>query len=321
MSVICAQVKKDCVSIRNKDGSEEKVQKGLRLATISEIYANFKAEFPSLKIGFSTFALLRSKWYMSVDVAGSHNVCMHLPSKCKTFLNTVNISLNYNDVLKLCVFSTENSDCMLHHCDLCPEQTVAYNILKEQLLLNYIFGDLVKYKQWVSTDRSNLEQHMGDLDYFLDKLTSMFFELIKHHFIAKKQSEFLRVKNASLKFDEAVLILNFAENYSFVCVRLYPKLSLEQCSGSNPSLCFILFKSRDKKASSVSFSCICDHMTRNTITVHAFLKTLINDHIKTRYPFLKSKSYFSDCYPAQYKKYKNFTNLLMRKKYFGMKAV
>ena len=211
--------KKDCVSIRNKDGSKEKVQKGLRLATISEIYANFKAEFPSLKIGFSTFALLRSKWYMSVDVAGSHNVCMHLPSKCKTFLNTVNISLNYKGVLKLCVFSTENSDCMLHHCDLCPEQTVACNILKEQLLLNYIFGDLVKYKQWVSTDRSNLEEHVGDLDYFLDKLTSMFFELTKHHFIAKKQSEFLRVKKASLKFDEAVLILNFAENYSFVCVR------------------------------------------------------------------------------------------------------
>ena len=43
-------------------------------------------------------------------------------------------------------------------------------------------------------------------------------------------------------------------------------------------------------------------MTRNTITVHAFLKTFINDHIKTRYPFFKSKSYFSDCSPAQYKK-------------------
>ena len=44
----------------------------------------------------------------------------------------------------------------------------------------------------------------------------MFFELTDYHFTAKKQSKFLRVKKASLKFDEAVLILKFAENYSFV---------------------------------------------------------------------------------------------------------
>ena len=61
------------------------VQKGLLLVNISEIYANFEAEFPSLKIGFSTFALLCPKWCMPVGVAGSHNVCMQLPSKCKTY--------------------------------------------------------------------------------------------------------------------------------------------------------------------------------------------------------------------------------------------
>ena len=56
-------------------------------------------------------------------------------------------------------------------------------------------------------------------------------------------------------------------------------------------------------------------MTHNTITVYAFLKTLINDHIKTRYPFLKSVSYISDGFPAQYKTIRTlFTNLLMHKK-------
>ena len=61
-------------------------------------------------------------------------------------------------------------------------------------------------------------------------------------------------------------------------------------------------------------------MTHNTITVYAFLKTHIIDHMKTRYPFLKSISYFSDGSPPQYKNYKNFTNLLMHKKDFRMKA-
>ena len=38
-----------------------------------------------------------------------------------------------------------------------------------------MIDDLVKYKQWVCTDRSNLEQHEDDFDDFFHKLTSMFF--------------------------------------------------------------------------------------------------------------------------------------------------
>ena len=114
-------VKKDCVSIRNKDGSKEKVQKRLLLGNIFEINR------------FSTFALLQPKRCMPVDVAGSYNVCVcAYHQNVKLMLNTVNTSLNYNDVLKLCVCSTENSDCMLHHCDLRPGQTVVCNFLKEQ---------------------------------------------------------------------------------------------------------------------------------------------------------------------------------------------
>ena len=120
--------KEDCVSIRNKDGSKEKVQKRLLLANISEIYANFKAEFPSLNIGFSTFALLLPKWCMPVVFTRSQNVCVcTYHQNVKLMPTTVNTSLNYKDGLKLCVCSTENSECMLHHFDLCPEQTVVRN--------------------------------------------------------------------------------------------------------------------------------------------------------------------------------------------------
>ena len=56
---------------------------------------------------------------------------------------------------------------------------------------------------------------------FLTNLLQCFFRL--QNIIAKKESEFLRVKK-SLKFDEAVLILDFAENYSFIvqdCAQSY----------------------------------------------------------------------------------------------------
>ena len=120
--------KKDCVSINNENVSKEKFQKRLLLSNIFEIYAYFKAEFPSLKIGFSTFALLQPKWCMLAVVARSHNVCVcTYHQNVKLMLNTVITSLNYKDILKICVCSTENADCILHHCDLCPEQKVVCN--------------------------------------------------------------------------------------------------------------------------------------------------------------------------------------------------
>ena len=81
-------------------------------------------------------------------------------------------------------------------------------------------------------------------------------------------------------------------------------------------------------------SCIGNYMTYDTITVYnnwnyyaitiitinAFLKSLINDHPKTRNLFNKSIIYFSDGSTVQYKNYKNFTNLLMHGKDFGMEA-
>ena len=98
-----------------------------------------------------------------------HTMCVcNYHQNVKLMLNTANTSLSYKDVLKLCVCSTGNSDCMLHHYDLCPEQTVVCSFLKEQLLLNYMISDLITYKQWVSTDWSSLEEHDDGFDDFLD---------------------------------------------------------------------------------------------------------------------------------------------------------
>ena len=313
--------KKDSITVRMADGSKEKVQKRLLLANIAETYANFKSEFPTLKIGFSTFALLRPKWCMTVGVAGSHNVCVcTYHQNVKLMLHAVNPSLNYKDVLKLCVCSTENADCMLHHCDECPEQTVIQNFLKEQLLLNYMIDDSIKYKQWVSTDRSNLEDHEDDFDDFLEKLSSKFFELTEHHFISKKQSEFLRIKKSNLNFDEAVLILDFAENYSFIVQDCAQGFHWNNVQATIHPFVLYYLNSETKELNNASFSCISDHMTHNAVTVYAFLKALINEQIKTRYPFIKSISYFTDGSPAQYKNFKNFTNLIMHEQDFGIKA-
>ena len=86
----------------------------------------------------------------------------------------------------------------------------------------------------------------------------------------------------------SMTFLDFAENYSFVvqdCAQSYHWNNAQ--ATSHPFVSYYL-NPETKEISSASFSSISDHMTHNTITVYAFLKTLINDHIKTRYPFLKA---------------------------------
>ena len=97
---------------------------------------------------------------------------------------------------------------MLHHCDSCPDESLAREFLMEQLQNNnYSPSDSIKYKQWVSTDRSQLEDNEEDFDDFLTKLLSMLFQLREHHFIAKSQSNFSKKQKGTLNQDNCVLVL------------------------------------------------------------------------------------------------------------------
>ena len=61
-----------------------------------------------------------------------------------------------------------------------------------------------------------MEDNQEDLDDFLAKLLSMLFQLAEQHFIAKSQSNFFKKQRDTLNRDECILVLDFAENYSFV---------------------------------------------------------------------------------------------------------
>ena len=110
-----------------------------------------------------------------------------------------------------------NQNCILHHCDSCPDESVVRDFLMKQLQNNnYSPSDSIKYKQQVSTDRSQLEDNEEDFDDFLAKHLSMLFQVTEHHFIAKSQSNFMKKHKDTLNQDECILVLDFAENYSSV---------------------------------------------------------------------------------------------------------
>ena len=110
--------KKDYGSVELEDGRKEKVQKRLLLSNLKEIYQHFVTEDPAVKVGFSAFAMLSSKWCVPVRSSGTHNVCVCMyHQNVKLMLSCIDRSLDYKEVLKFCVCDVNNENCRLHHSD------------------------------------------------------------------------------------------------------------------------------------------------------------------------------------------------------------
>jgi len=56
---------------------------------------------------------------------------------------------------------------MLHHCDDCLNISVAQQFIKDQLLIMYTSDCSIKYKQWISTDRSQLADKEEEFEDFV----------------------------------------------------------------------------------------------------------------------------------------------------------
>ena len=68
-----------------------------------------------------------------------------------------------------------------------------------------------------------------------------------------------------------------------------------------------------------SYVCISDHKTHNTIMVNS-LDHFDEHYISNRFLFLHKVFYFNDGSAAQYKNFKNLTNLIFHHKNFHMQA-
>ena len=95
---------KDCVSVKLEDGRKEKVQKRLLLSNLREIYQHFVTENPAVKVVFSTFAILQTRWCVPVGSSGTHNECACMyHQNVKLMLSCIDGSLDSKEVLKACV--------------------------------------------------------------------------------------------------------------------------------------------------------------------------------------------------------------------------
>ena len=67
--------------------------------------------------------------------------------------------------------------------------------------------------QWISTDWTIMSKLPSTIEEYINLLNDKVFEWFEHNFISKAQSDFLEHRKETVSQDEAVTLLDFAENY------------------------------------------------------------------------------------------------------------
>ena len=265
--------KKDCVTVW--EGTEKTVkQKRLLLGNLNELYECFKEKHPGAKVGISKFVELRPKWCVTVGSKGSHAVCVcEIHQNVKLMIANI-LKETYSDLLKKMVCDITSYDCMLKKCDKCPGKNAIITFLKSTFdEMEMDDTDEITYKQWVHTDMTTLITKTDSVFDYIEDLTSKLEDLIFHHFIAKAQAGYLTNCKENLNEEEALVLLDFAENYSFI---IQDSVQGQHWNNSQATLHpFAVYYRKDGDTKCQNICVISDHLKHDTITVHAFLSTVI----------------------------------------------
>ena len=231
----------------------------------------------------------------------------------------MNSSQNCKQIIEMCVCDVDNCECIMGHCDDCPDPSELKKFWKNELLKTIDQDETIKFTHWVSTDRSQLLEEELDFNDFVENLTEKFKNLTAHHYVAKKQAEFFKKVKDELQFGECVIVLDFAENYSFLVQDAAQGFHCDSQATIHPFVLYYLDSGSGKLAHKF-YVCISDYKIHNTITVYSFLKHFYEHYINIEFPFLHKVFYFSDSCAAQYKNYKNLTNLIFHLEDFHVQA-
>ena len=143
-------------------------QKRLILCNLKELYSSFKQEYPDIKIGFSKFCSLRPKWCLLVGASGSHYVCVcTIHQNVNLMIDAMKINMTYQKLIDFVVCDRDNKECMIHRCKDCPgTEPLKQHIFQIMNVDDADGEELITFKQWTKTDRTELES----LIYFIDLL-------------------------------------------------------------------------------------------------------------------------------------------------------
>ena len=216
---------------------------------------------------------------------------------------------DYASLMELCVCSSKSRNCMFHLCQDCPDKENLLNFLESAFLDNgYDMEDNTTYKQWISTDRSSLTTIQSTVQEFVEVLRDKLYDLCRHHYLKESQSAFLKHSKEHLDQETCLILMDFAENYSFIAQDSVQGFYWQNSQATLHPFA-VYHKDIEGTLYCESYCDISDYLKRNQTAVHCFLSKLLTT-ICSKHPHLQNIKYFSDGAISQYMNYKSLVDLM-----------
>ena len=175
----------------------------------------------------------------------------------------------------------------------------------------------MKYKQWINTPRTNLVDCHSSVVEFADLFCSKFDILRSHHYAAKAQSRYLTTLKEQLAADTAIVLMDFAENYSFVIQDATQGYHWDNSQATLHT--FTAYIKDGDNVKNLNACVISDHLKHDTTAVQCYIARFLQ-YLLDEKPQIKKIHYYSDGAASQYKNFKNFANLLHHRTDFNLHA-
>lgn len=304
---------RDVISIKSS-GMKNHLQKRHLIFTIKEAFAIFKEENPAVQIKLTKFYELRPK-HVLLTSETPHNVCV-----CKYHANFNYLTEAINKVIPVFpkdgkeILSTMCCDasaekCMDGSCSQC-ETDIYYCLVPLKYNSNEITA--LKWKQWEDSNcRPHIVEVTACLSTALDKLQSLFKHFKLHCFVKREQHKTFENKKLGLHEHEALLQVDFAENYSAVS-----QDEIQSAHWSHQQITVFTAVAWLGQGKVHSFAIISDCLSHDKYCVWIFLKKIIC-YLKQSYG-IEHVSVFSDGCAAQFKNKYTLSNLRYMKEDYGV---
>ena len=312
-----SQIQPDKTIYSGTGKSKTRIAKQHMVVTLDELYISFQQRYPNDKVSLSKFSTLRPKQCVWAGANGFHRQCVcEIHQNYHLLLDAVEKDYKTADSMKEIFCDTNDATCMLGKCQTCPNLN-----LTETWLDDFDPDELIEFLQWTKniSGYSELVWKKLEVAEFMNELKKAIPKVAAHHFLMLQQRDYINSLKLQLKEDEAILYVDFAENYSFVIQDEVQGFHWTNSQATvHPFVLEWTPKEQDKMESK-PIVVVSDELQHCASSFHAFRAEAMSV-IKKLHPNLQTIHYVSDGAASQYKNYKNFTNLLYHEADFKVKA-
>ncbi len=305
--------RKDYVSVRS-EGKKIKLQKRHLLWSLKEVYALFQKEHPNINISLSKFCSLRPVNVL-LSSAMPRDVCLcqyhenirmlyeciakeipTLPPYSEAFVNNF-------------VCDSTNEFCMSGKCRKCPSEWLleaaedaplheATSWCQWERVTQTLPGKGGKGQRQVKKMLKVIKE--GTIEEAIKSLMEKMPHFLQHVLVQRKQTKFFQDKVQHLKANQAVVQIDFAENYT--CFQ-QDEIQAAHWSQDQVTLFPVVIWTKTGRNKTVcnSYAIVSDDHTHEKKSVAVFMDRVLSIFVKEKNPEVNEVHIFSDGPSSQFK--------------------